>query len=195
MGLISFVKNAGAKLFKKKEAATSSVKNAVNKGSEQESAAPSQEELESQKAVELEGLVNSMGFGIEDLYIEVSGDVATVHGKTGSWDDKERAVLAVGNVEGIAQVDDRIEILATESQETGEGNREVPAVHASDDSSSEASEYYTVKKGDSLSKISKQVYGNAMKYRIIFEANKPMLKDPNKIYPGQVLRIPPLTNA
>ena len=44
--------------------------------------------------------------------------------------------------------------------------------------------------GDSLSKIAKEHYGNAMKYPVIFEANKPMLEHPDKIYPGQVLRIP-----
>jgi len=47
-----------------------------------------------------------------------------------------------------------------------------------------------VEKGDTLSAISKRVYGDANKYQKIFEANKPMLSDPNKIYPGQVLRIP-----
>ena len=46
--------------------------------------------------------------------------------------------------------------------------------------------------GDNLSKIAKKFYGDANKYPVIFEANKPMLKDPNKIYPGQNLRIPPL---
>ena len=53
-------------------------------------------------------------------------------------------------------------------------------------------QYYTVVSGDYLSKISKRVYGDAMKYNIIFEANKPMLTDPDKIYPGQVLVIPAL---
>ena len=52
--------------------------------------------------------------------------------------------------------------------------------------------FYEVKRGDSLSKIAKAQYGDAMKYPVIFEANKPMLKDPNLIYPGQMLRIPPL---
>jgi len=51
--------------------------------------------------------------------------------------------------------------------------------------------FYTVVSGDSLSKIAKEYYGNAMKYPVIFEANKPMLSHPDKIYPGQVLRIPP----
>ncbi|MCB1607001.1 MAG: LysM peptidoglycan-binding domain-containing protein [Xanthomonadales bacterium] len=54
---------------------------------------------------------------------------------------------------------------------------------------------YTVKRGDTLSKIAKEVYGSASKYPLIFEANKPMLKDPDKIYPGQVLRIPELGDS
>ena len=49
-----------------------------------------------------------------------------------------------------------------------------------------------MKKGDTLSGIAKTVYGKASKYPVIFEANRPMLSDPDKIYPGQVLRIPPL---
>ena len=53
------------------------------------------------------------------------------------------------------------------------------------------SKYYTVVSGDTLSKIAKAQYGDPNKYMKIFEANKPMLKDPDKIYPGQVLRIPP----
>ena len=52
--------------------------------------------------------------------------------------------------------------------------------------------YYTVVSGDTLSKISKVNYGDANKYMVIFEANEPMLTHPDKIYPGQVLRIPPL---
>ena len=51
---------------------------------------------------------------------------------------------------------------------------------------------YVVKKGDTLSAIAKAHYGAASKYMVIFDANKPMLKDPDKIYPGQALRIPPL---
>jgi len=51
---------------------------------------------------------------------------------------------------------------------------------------------YEVQKGDSLSKIAKRYYGDPMKYKELFAANQPMLEDPNKIYPGQVLRIPKL---
>ena len=55
-------------------------------------------------------------------------------------------------------------------------------------------QFHTVVSGDSLSKIAKEFYGDAMKYPVIFEANKPMLTHPDKIYPGQVLRIPPLVD-
>ena len=79
-------------------------------------------------------------------------------------------MLALGNVTGIATVDDRINVVHPKPEST----------------------FYEVKSGDSLSKIAKAHYGDAMKYPLIFEANKPMLKDPDKIYPGQVLRIPPL---
>ena len=79
-------------------------------------------------------------------------------------------ILALGNVNGVATVVDEIEVVIPEPEAV----------------------FYEVKSGDSLSKIAKAHYGNAMKYNVIFEANKPMLKDPNLIYPGQVLRIPPL---
>jgi nucleoid-associated protein YgaU len=77
-------------------------------------------------------------------------------------------VLAVGNVEGIARVDDRLEVTTPQPE----------------------ARYYTVAKGDTLSKIAQQHYGDANAYPKIFEANEPMLKHPDKIYPGQVLRIP-----
>jgi nucleoid-associated protein YgaU len=81
-------------------------------------------------------------------------------------------VLTAGNTKGVAQVDDRLVVEAAE-----------PEPEAA---------MYTVKSGDTLSAIAKAHYGDAMKYPEIFEANKPMLTDPDKIYPGQVLRIPPL---
>ena len=58
-------------------------------------------------------------------------------------------------------------------------------------SSSTAEKVYVVVAGDSLSKIAKREYGNANDWPRIFEANRDILKDPNKIFPGQKLRIPP----
>jgi len=152
MGLFDFVKEAGAKLF---------------------GIGDTQEEKAAQEQVKAEALVSQVktfGLEVENLRIDVKEDVATVYGTVPSQAVKEKVVLLVGNTNGIAKVDDRLEVVVPEP----------PAV------------FYTVVRGDTLSKIAKQHYGNAMKYPVIFEANKPMLKDPDKIYPGQVLRIPPL---
>jgi len=71
-------------------------------------------------------------------------------------------------VEGVAKVNDELTVAQPASE----------------------SRYYTVVKGDTLSKIAKEQYGNANDYMKIFEANKPMLSNPDRIYPGQQLRIP-----
>ena len=94
----------------------------------------------------------------------------TVYGEAQTQVAKELALLTLGNNAGISSVDDRMSVVVPEPEAT----------------------FYEVKSGDSLSKIAKAVYGDANKYNAIFEANKPMLKDPNLIYPGQMLRIPTL---
>jgi len=53
-----------------------------------------------------------------------------------------------------------------------------------------AENYYTIVKGDNLSKIAKKFYGDANKYKVIFDANREVIKDANLIYPGQKIRIP-----
>jgi nucleoid-associated protein YgaU len=125
---------------------------------------------ELQKGNALVQHVIGLGLEIEGLRVKYDDGVAAVAGTCPTQADKEKVVLAVGNVEGVAQVDDRIVV-------------EMPEPEA---------QYHTVVSGDTLSRIAKNVYGDAMKYPVIFEANKPMLSDPDKIYPGQVLRIPPL---
>lgn len=154
MGLFSFLKNAGSKLFKKSVEAPKT---------EVPSAAP----VELTKEQMLEAEVRRLGIPVENLSIELCEQVI-VHGSADSSSDREKIILALGNVEGIGCVDDRIEV----------ENPEPEAV------------FYTVQKGDSLSLISKAQYGDPMKYQMIFEANRPMLEHPDKIYPGQVLRIP-----
>jgi nucleoid-associated protein YgaU len=118
-----------------------------------------------------------MSIGVEMLKVDVKGEQATVSGKVQSQADREKIVLVVGNTDGISKVDDRLELVVKK-----EAPKKEPAAR-----------FYTVVKGDSLSKIAKAHYGDAMKYPVIFEANKPMLTDPDKIYPGQVLRIPDQT--
>ncbi len=114
--------------------------------------------------------VNQMGFKVENLNIDFNNDVAVIRGTAATQEEKEKVVLLVGNTKGVGQVDDQM----TVQMQTAEAI------------------LYTVASGDTLSKIAKEQYGSAGKYMAIFDANKPMLKDPNKIYPGQVLRIPPL---
>jgi len=128
-------------------------------------------ESDAERSAKLENHVRQLGLEVEQLKVDVKGDTATVHGKVDSQMDREKVILAVGNTQGIAKVDDRIDVVKKEPE----------------------AKFYTVKSGDSLSKIAKEYYGDAMKYPTIFEANKPMLKDPDKIYPGQVLRIPPVS--
>jgi len=96
--------------------------------------------------------------------------VATVFGVAGDQASKEKILLCCGNVTGVAQVNDMLSVDQSEPEAT----------------------FYTVVAGDNLSKIAKRHYDNANRYMVIFEANQPMLSHPDKIYPGQVLRIPPV---
>jgi nucleoid-associated protein YgaU len=141
MGLWSFVKDAGKSLF----------------GSSAEAA-----EVPAEDALKKE--ISDLGLDASGLDITVEGDKVKVSGAAVSQEMKEKVILAVGNVAGVAAVED--------------------AVPGSDPV------FHTVQKGDTLSAIAKKTLGSANRYNEIFEANKPMLKHPDKIYPGQVLRIP-----
>lgn len=156
MGLFSFIKNAGAKVF------------GIGKTTEEEAA---------EKANKLVDAVNALELSVADLAISVDDDKATVTGEATDLATKEKVVLVVGNTEGIATVEDNMTV--AEVEEIAE---------------EEMAQFHTVVSGDTLGKIAKTFYGDAMKYPVIFEANKPMLKHPDKIYPGQVLRIPPLVD-
>ncbi|MDX2472336.1 MAG: peptidoglycan-binding protein LysM [Candidatus Krumholzibacteria bacterium] len=127
-------------------------------------------ELNQAKADSLTGHVMSLGLNLENLAVTFDDGLAVVSGVADSQADKEKVLLKIGNTYGVARIDDRLKV-------------EVPEPEAL---------FYTVKSGDTLGGIAKSQYGNAGKYPVIFEANKPMLTDPNKIYPGQVLRIPAL---
>lgn len=168
MGLFSFVKNAGAKLFGHKEEKPAATVSSAP-------AAPvtpvyTQEELDAAMAQRLKSELDDYGFSTDTLAVSVKGDIVSVAGTLPSQADKEKAILVLGNVSGVAFVDDQIAV----------------------DSPEPESQFHTVISGDTLGKISKHYYGDAGKYTVIFEANKPMLSHPDKIYVGQVLRIPAL---
>ena len=115
--------------------------------------------------------LDNLGLDTKDLQVKLEGDKVVLSGTAKDQETLEKAILEVGNKMGVAGVSTdgvKVETAQTESK------------------------FYTVKKGDTLSAISKACYGDANKYMVIFEANKPMLTHPDKIYPGQQLRIPPL---
>lgn len=102
--------------------------------------------------------------------------------------DKEKAILAAGNIKGVEQVDDRLKVGSPPARAAAPAAGESAPEPGPDEAP--MSQFYTVRSGDTLSKIAREFYGSAGKYPLIFEANRPMLSDPDRIYPGQVLRIP-----
>jgi nucleoid-associated protein YgaU len=157
MGLIQFVKDVGRRLGVGDTPPAQSAQAPV-----------AQAGPDAQQAAALVRLVEQMGLTVEQLGIQVDGERVTLTGTTDNQETREKVVLLVGNVQGVGQVDDRLQVAQ-------------PAPEA---------RFYTVKRGDTLSKIAQAHYGDATQYPRIFEANRPLLRDPDEIYPGQTLRIP-----
>jgi nucleoid-associated protein YgaU len=127
------------------------------------------DEPEADAAAAIEKEVAELGLDGE-VKVEVSGDTVKVAGAAPTQEAREKLILAAGNVLGVAKVEEDISV----SEAAPEAR------------------FHTVAKGDTLWAVSQKVYDDGSKYMAIFEANKPMLSDPDKIYPGQVLRIPAL---
>ncbi|MCK8480231.1 peptidoglycan-binding protein LysM [Psychroserpens algicola] len=168
MGLFSFIKNTGAKVFGIGKTTEEEAAEARAKAKREADAAELR--LEEAAARNLEETITDLQLQVEDLNIFVDDDMARISGKAYDQATREKVILVVGNTAGIATVDDNMTVEHVEPE----------------------AQFHTVVSGDTLGKIAKHYYGNAMKYPEIFEANKPMLTDPDKIYPGQVLRIPSL---
>lgn len=170
MGLFDFVKAAGEKLFRAGD--TDSAAAAAAAAPDDQAARDRLEELNRTAGDAIEAYIRTQDLAVTGLTVSFDGatGAATVFGVAGDQASKEKILLCCGNVAGVAQVNDMLSV---------------------DQSSAEAS-FYTVVPGDNLSKIAKVHYGDANKYPLIFEANRPMLGHPDRIYPGQVLRIPPL---
>ena len=162
MSIMSFIEDAGEKLL---GAGGSKPTEAVP------SPAPNIAQLNAAAGAAIAKYVASQNLSAQNLTISYDGasKTVTVTGVAPDEATKEKIILCCGNVHSVAQVNDQLTVAQ----------------------SAPASTYYDVKAGDSLSKIAKSVYGDPNAYMKIFEANKPMLADPNKIYPGQRLRIPP----
>ena len=165
MGMFSFIKEAGEKLFGRGEAKAAQ---------EAAAAAPTPENVAALSKTAGDAIatyVNSMGLKVEGLQVsfDAPSGTVTVAGVAPDQATKEKVLLCCGNVAQVSSVKDLMTVASVSAE----------------------SQMYVVVSGDNLSKISKQFYGTPNKYSQIFEANKPMLSDPDKIYPGQVLRIPP----
>jgi nucleoid-associated protein YgaU len=165
MGLLSFIKEAGEKLFGKGQA------KAAQDAAAQ---APTPENLEAANRAAGDAIAaHVLAQGLEVQGLDVSFDASTgtvtVAGTVADQATREKVVLCCGNVERVAAVNDLLAVNTPQPE----------------------SQWHTVVSGDNLSKIAKKFYGDPNKYPLIFEANKPMLSHPDKIYPGQMLRIPP----
>ena len=160
MGLFSFIKDAGEKLFGGKEVEQAAA-----------ASAPNVAELNAKAGDAIKTYIEKQNLGLSGLGVAFDGASGKVvlSGSAPSQEAAEKAGLAAGNVASVANVDN---------------NLQYPA--------GTASQYHDVVRGDTLSAIAKKYYGDANKYPVIFEANKPMLSHPDKIYPGQKLRIPAL---
>ena len=163
MSLISFIQDAGEKLFGNAKAAPAPAAAAP---------APDVAKLNDTAAQAIERYIGSQGLKADGLDVKYDGatQTVTVSGVAPDQATKEKIVLCCGNVSSVAKVNDLLTVAAGAGQE---------------------STFREVKSGDTLSKIAKEEYGDANAYMKIFEANKPMLSNPDKIYPGQKLRIPP----
>jgi nucleoid-associated protein YgaU len=165
MGLMSFLKDAGEKLFGKGEAKAAQ---------EAAAKAPSPETIAALNATAGKAIADyvvAQSLQVDGLDVAFDGatSTVTVSGVVSDQATKEKVLLCCGNVQGVAAVNDLLVV-------------KEPAPEA---------QWHVVVSGDNLSKIAKKYYGDANKYPLIFEANKPMLTNPDKIYPGQMLRIPP----
>ena len=160
MGLFSFIKDAGEKLF------------GSSKDVEAAQAEPAKlPDLNAKASAAIKSYIETQNLGIQGLGVAFDGStgMVTVTGQAPSEEAAEKVILCCGNVAAVTSVANDLTFPA-----------------------GSASQYHDVASGDTLSAISKKYYSDANKYMVIFEANKPMLSDPNKIYPGQKLRIPAL---
>lgn len=163
MGLFSFIKEAGKKIFGSKEE------------KKQQQPELTDEQIRQQQIEALKKYITDYGITIKNLGVSFkSDDTIVLNGEAETKEDYEKIGLITGNVLGIAAVDNQI---TYNSDNIGD------------------SRTYTVQKGDTLWKIAEQHYSDGSKYNAIFEANQPMIKDADEIYPGQVLRIPELQTA
>jgi nucleoid-associated protein YgaU len=161
MGILSFIKDAGEKLF-----------GAVSTPAQAAPAAPVDVAALNKTAGDaIATYIRSQGLDAANLSVTFDGASHTVKvsGQAADQPTKDRILVAAGNVRNVDKVDDQLTVTTPAAAPT---------------------QFHTVVSGDNLWKIAEKYYGNGAKNDTIFQANTPMLKSPDKIYPGQVLVIP-----
>jgi nucleoid-associated protein YgaU len=173
MSIIDFMKDAGEKLFKTKRPVPEIRPLPGKTAGTTAGAKPDTDALEESAARAIKNYVASKGLPVDKIDIDFDANTATVTvaGTVPDQETREKVVICCGNVASVQHVNDQLKVA----------------------NAGQAGDFYTVQKGDTLSEIAKRHYGAANKYNVIFEANKPMLSDPDKIYPGQTLRLPRLS--
>lgn len=165
MGMFSFIKEAGEKLFGIGEA------KAADEVAKKDPTPVNVDAANKAAANAIRNYIAKNNLPVDSYDIKFDGASGTViaQGNVDTQGNKEKILLCCGNVAGVEAVQDQLNVPTAEPE----------------------AQFYTVVRGDTLSKVAKEFYGNANAYMKIFEANKPMLSHPDKIYPGQMLRIPP----
>ncbi len=122
-------------------------------------------------AAKIKAHIEANNPGIENLEVAYQEQSAILRGTAASYAAMEKAILLAGNLQGVANVVNELKVAEETEPE-------------------EKVEYYVIQKGDTLSKIAQRYYGDPMAYPRIFEANREVIQDPDKIFPGQKIRIP-----
>ena len=168
MGLFDFAKDVGRQLFDTDAEAADNIK----------------EHLEIRTS------------GISNIEVEYDDGVATICGDCINQTTKDHAVLMVGNIKGVEKViADELRVSPAPAREprqesAGETAGETAGEPATEEEPEEKFEIYEIASGDTLGKIAERYYGNASQYMRIFEANREIIYDPDRIFPGQKIRIP-----
>ena len=168
MGLLDFLKDAGENLFKGGADEGEQIKSKIEK---------------------------DLGSNVSLSRVAFNNGRVELHGEAKSMAAKEKAALIAGNVKGVSAVSDdglRVKGAASAGSSMGApslGSASASAARAAAPAAART-QYYTIQSGDSLSKIAKEKYGEMDKWKDLFAANKEVIQDPDKIYPGQVIRIP-----
>lgn len=160
MDLFGFAKDVGRRLFNKDEDAAEKIKEHIEQ----------------------------FNPGVENLEVKFENGIVELCGQCASSEAREKAILMAGNTKGV------IDVYATDLSVKPSAIKAAPKAQKAETTKEapiEAKiEYYVIESGDTLGKIAKRYYGNAMEYPRIFEANREIIHDPDKIFVGQKIRIP-----